>query len=207
MSLERRLHSNPPLKEDYKAFIQEYLQLGHMALIKPSNEVLPPDKKTYFMPHHCIVRPDSVTTKFRVVFDASCATESGVSLNDALMVGPVVQDELYSFLLRFRIPRFVIVADLQKMYRQVLVHPSDHMLQHIVFRSSLVDPIEIYELQTITYGTAAAPYLVTRCLQQLASDGELTHPVASKVLSKSFYIDDLLSGVESEEEGNECADN
>ncbi|XP_062704421.1 uncharacterized protein LOC134286766 [Aedes albopictus] len=141
MSLERRLQSNPQLLGDYEAFIQEYLQLGHMELIDPSNEVLPPGEKTYYMPHHCIVRSDSATTKLRVVFDASCATDSGVSLNDALMVGPVVQDELFSILLRFRMSRFVIVADLQKMYRQVLVHPSDRQLQRIVFRSSPSEPI------------------------------------------------------------------
>uniref|UniRef100_A0A182WYE8 Peptidase aspartic putative domain-containing protein n=1 Tax=Anopheles quadriannulatus TaxID=34691 RepID=A0A182WYE8_ANOQN len=34
-----------------------------------------------------------ITTKLRVVFDASCATDSGISLNDTLMVGPVVQDD------------------------------------------------------------------------------------------------------------------
>ncbi|XP_062713874.1 uncharacterized protein LOC134290713 [Aedes albopictus] len=203
MSLERRLQSNPQLLGDYEAFIQEYLQLGHMELIDPSNEVLPPGEKTYYMPHHCIVRPDSATTKLRVVFDASCATDSGVSLNEALMVGPVVQDELFSILLRFRMSRFVIVADLQKMYRQVLLHPSDRLLQRIVFRSSPSEPIRTYELLTVTYGTASAPYLATRCLQQLASDGESTHPRAAKVLSKSFYIDDMLSGVDSEEEGIE----
>ncbi|XP_062708955.1 uncharacterized protein LOC134288362 [Aedes albopictus] len=203
LSLERRLQANPSLLEAYTDFIQEYVHLGHMTPIDTSAEIVIPGQKSYYMPHHCIVRPESVTTKLRVVFDASCPTDTGVSLNDALMVGPVVQDDLYSIILRFRLPRFVIVADLQKMYRQVLVSPSDRPLQRILFRSSPSEPLQTFELLTVTYGTAAAPYLATRCLQQLASDGESTHPKAAEVVSKDFYIDDLLTGVASEEEGVE----
>ncbi|XP_062708791.1 uncharacterized protein LOC134288317 [Aedes albopictus] len=200
LSLERRLQPNRSLLEAYTDFILEYVHLGgHMAPIDASAEV--PGQKSYYMAHHCIVRPESVTTKLRVVLDASCPTDTGVSLNDTLMVGPVVQDELYSIILRFRLPRFVIVADLQIMYRQALVSPSDRPLQRILFRLSPSDPLQTFELLTVTYGTAAAPYLATRWLQQLASDGESTHPKAAEVVSKDFYIDDLLTGVASEEEG------
>ncbi|XP_055623266.1 uncharacterized protein LOC129766702 [Toxorhynchites rutilus septentrionalis] len=201
LSLERRLHANPQLMEAYEAFIKEYVHLGHMILIDPTNDVSKPGEKIYYMPHHGIIRADSATTKLRVVFDASCPSDSGISLNDALMVGPVVQDELYSIILRFRIPRFVIVSDLEKMYRQLLVYPSDRLLQRIVFRSSPSEPIQTFELLTVTYGTASAPYLATRALKQLATYGELAHPDAAKVLVKDFYIDDLLCGVDSEEEG------
>ena len=54
------------------------------------------------MPHHAVIKPDSTTTKLRVVFDASCATSTGISLNNALMVGPVVQEDLLTIILRFR---------------------------------------------------------------------------------------------------------
>ncbi|XP_065083404.1 uncharacterized protein LOC135705559 [Ochlerotatus camptorhynchus] len=178
LSLERRLQLNPALMEAYEAFIQEYIQLGHMAPIDPT------------------LRRNSVSS---LTLHAPLTLAS----HYALMVGPVVQDELYSIILRFRIPRFVIVADLEKTYRQLLVYFIDRLLQRIVFRSSPSEPLETYELLTITYGTASAPYLATRCLQQLASDGESTHPIAAKVLSKNFYIDDLLCGVASEEEGIE----
>ncbi|XP_037931335.1 uncharacterized protein LOC119666125 [Teleopsis dalmanni] len=45
----------------------------------------------YFIPHHCNLKPDSTTTKLRVVFDASSKTTLGQSLNDLLHIGLTVQ--------------------------------------------------------------------------------------------------------------------
>ncbi|XP_055623719.1 uncharacterized protein LOC129767123 [Toxorhynchites rutilus septentrionalis] len=118
IALERRLDTQPALKKAYTAFIDEYLKLNHMREItnveKPKSS-----NPTYFLPHHGVEKTDSTTTKLRVVFDASCRTETGISLNQALMVGPVVQDDLFSILLRFRVHRFAIIADIEKMYRQI----------------------------------------------------------------------------------------
>uniref|UniRef100_A0A182X947 DUF5641 domain-containing protein n=1 Tax=Anopheles quadriannulatus TaxID=34691 RepID=A0A182X947_ANOQN len=65
------------------------------------------------------------------------------------------------------------------------------------------DKLRIYELKTITYGTASAPYLATKCLQMLSVHGTSTHPEASRVLANEFYMDDLLTGVETQTEGKE----
>ncbi|XP_055623682.1 uncharacterized protein LOC129767088 [Toxorhynchites rutilus septentrionalis] len=169
-SLERRLHANPELMKSYTDFIREYIELGHMTLIDPNADLLSSTIQPYHMPHHCVVRPESSTTKLRVVFDASCPTDTGVSLNDALMVGPVVQDDLYNIILRFRLSRYAIVADLEKMYRQILIHPTDRHLLRILWRNKPNDPVDTYELRTVTYGTASAPFLATRCLRQLAME-------------------------------------
>ncbi|XP_055522628.1 uncharacterized protein LOC129716819 [Wyeomyia smithii] len=202
LSLERRLQAKPLLKEAYASFIREYELLGHMSPVDPTKDSLL-QTNPYYMPHHCIERPDSATTKLRVVFDASCATDTGLSLNDALMVGHNEQDDLYSIILRFRRHRYAVVADLEKMYRQVLVHPSDRHLQRILWRDSPTDPIQCYELLTVTYGTASAPFLATRCLQQLATEGKSTHSRAAKALLKNFYINVLFGGTDTEEEGTE----
>ncbi|XP_062703587.1 uncharacterized protein LOC134286039 [Aedes albopictus] len=199
LSLERRLNADPQLKQAYTAFINEYAELGHMKLVDNLETQLP----TYFLPHHCVVRPDSITTKLRVVFDASCAADTGVSLNDALMVGPQVQDDLVAIILRFRIPQFAIISDIEKMYRQIGMNPNDQMLQLILWRDTPSEPIRTYQLTTVTYGTSSAPYLATKCLQTLAEIRSTSHPAAAAVVGKDFYMDDLLTGVNSIEEGQE----
>jgi len=51
-----------------------------------------------YLAHHCVQNEKSLTTKLRVVFDASTKTESGFSLNDVLQKGPSIQEELIHIL-------------------------------------------------------------------------------------------------------------
>ncbi|XP_055615027.1 uncharacterized protein LOC129761333 [Toxorhynchites rutilus septentrionalis] len=133
LALERRLNANPQLKKAYSDFIEEYYLQGHMEEIAESED-LDPEVPSYYMPHHCVVRPDSLTTKLRVVFDASCATDSGVSLNDGLMIGS----------------------------------PDTRLCRTL-----------------------------RRCT------GKATYPEASKVISRDFYMDDLLTGIDDIQEGQQ----
>lgn len=45
---------------------------------------------------------------------------------------------------------------------------------------------EIYNLNTITYGTASAPYLVTRCLKKIAIENADTCLHIANVINKDF---------------------
>ncbi|CAK1578751.1 unnamed protein product [Parnassius mnemosyne] len=172
----------------YKEFMSEYESLGHME--KCENDNLP--RKMHFIPHHGVLRESSTTTKLRVVFNASSPTSSGVSLNNIQMVGPVVQDDLLSILLRFRLHKYVLTADVEKMYRQIVIHPDDRYLQQIVWRDNPSEQLQAYQLNTVTYGTSSAPFLATRCLQQLGL--ECTDDKVAQVIIHDFYVDDLLTG-------------
>lgn len=96
--LERRLNHQPSLKREYMEFIHEYKFLGHMRELQGGDSIIMPH---YYLSHHCVIRGEHSTTKLRIVFNAFCRTTSGISLNDALMNGPVLQQELFSVLLRF----------------------------------------------------------------------------------------------------------
>ncbi|XP_038113822.1 uncharacterized protein LOC119767919 [Culex quinquefasciatus] len=197
MGMERRFAANPELQKMYADFMHEYEALDHMEEVVDDASA----GIKYYLPHHAVLRPDSTTTKLRVVFDASCATSTGVSLNDGLMVGPVVQDDLFNTVIRFRFHRYALVADIAKMYRMVRIAETDRPLQRIVWRKSPTEPVRTFELKTVTYGTASAPYLATKCLQRLAADGEARYPLAAKIVKQDFYVDDLLTGVDDLEEG------
>ncbi|XP_071055068.1 uncharacterized protein [Onthophagus taurus] len=82
-SLENRLLKNPSLHDDYISFMSDYLSSGHMSL-NTVNSPLP--SATYYIPHHCVMRAESASTKLRVVFDASAISSNGKSLNDNLLI-------------------------------------------------------------------------------------------------------------------------
>ena len=193
LAVERRLRNNKNLRKDYIAFMREYELLGHMKALS-SEEVQSLSEHSYFLPHHAVFKGSSTTTKVRVVFDASAKTTSGFSLNDISFTGPTIQDDLFSIIVRFRTHNYVICGDLEKMFRQVEVDPSQTNLQLIYWREKPEDPLRIYRLLTITYGTAGASFLATRTLHQLAHDEEKDFMEASKVVLQDFYMDDLLTG-------------
>ncbi|XP_072375771.1 uncharacterized protein [Diabrotica undecimpunctata] len=102
-SLEKKLNANFELKDDYTRFIDEYLSLHHMSVL-PFVTI----GSEFFLPHHCVYKGN----KIRVVFDGSANTDSGVSLNDILMIGPNLQDDLFTIISRFRKHSFVLTADI-----------------------------------------------------------------------------------------------
>ncbi|XP_050294296.1 uncharacterized protein LOC126734641 [Anthonomus grandis grandis] len=191
LAIERKLTRNPELKFSYTQFIQEYEKLGHMSKINSQEKTSDP---IYYLPHHAIEKLDSTTTKLRVVFDALSKTTTGISLNDILMVGPTVQSDLFSIILRFRKHNYVLSGDIAKMYRQILVKPEQRKLQRIVWRDSPESDLNHYELNTITYGTASASFLATRCIQQISFDIKDSYPLESHIIARDSYVDDVLTG-------------
>ncbi|XP_055604341.1 uncharacterized protein LOC129752591 [Uranotaenia lowii] len=200
-ALERRLATQPVLKKQYSDFMEEYESLGHCKQVREEDD--PPNLLKWYLPHHAVLRPSNSTTKCRVVFDAS-AKVNGLSLNDVLKVGSIPQSDLQSIVLRFREPRYVLSADIAKMYRQIRVDSAHTPLQRVFWRKDSSKPLRVLELTTVTYGTAAAPFLATRALKQLAIDEADHFPLATEVVLKNCYVDNLLFGFNDIEQASEA---
>ncbi|GFU66859.1 integrase catalytic domain-containing protein [Trichonephila clavipes] len=78
--MERKFKNNPDFEKQYKEFMNEYESLGHMSLVNSRSHT---SKDQNFLPHHAVIKPSSLTTKLRVVFDASCKTTNEHSSHDA----------------------------------------------------------------------------------------------------------------------------
>ncbi|KAJ0169592.1 hypothetical protein K1T71_010808 [Dendrolimus kikuchii] len=193
-NLERRFVHNRELKENYINFMREYSNLDHMKLVER------PMRTSNIIPHHCVVRPDSSTTKLRVVFDGSAKTSNGKALNDLVYIGPKLQNDIVDIVTKFRIPKVVFTADISKMYRNIQLRPEDRIYQHILWRDSSNDPVSEFELTTVTYGVSSSPYLAIRTLHQLADDHGAQWPQAAAILKHDTFMDDITAGAPSLEE-------
>ena len=129
---------------------------------KPSNEV-------YYLPHYCVFKEDSTTTKLCVVFDGSAKTSNGVSLNERLMVGPVVQNDLFTSLNRFRFKVVALSADIAKLYRQVELDSPDKDFHRLLWRNSKNEELQHLRMKRVTYSIASSAFHSTRCLKEVAS--------------------------------------
>ncbi len=200
-SLEKKFSKNTELYSQYKNFINEYVELGHGKYVDMNPDMN--EDKRVFLAHHCVIRDEALTTKLRVVFDASSKTSTGYSLNDIMLKGYTVQPELFDILCRFRSFKFVFATDIQKMYRMISVNPKQRYLQNIIWRENISEQIKVIELQTVTYGTNSAPFLATRCLNKLATDLMELYPIAAQAILRQCYVDDILCGAGSKTEAIE----
>ncbi|XP_024869329.1 uncharacterized protein LOC112453022, partial [Temnothorax curvispinosus] len=191
-AMERKFQRDARFGELYRQFMREYEDLKHMELatVSPFNE----DEYGCFLPHHGVLRESSTSTKLRVVFNGSQETMSGESLNHHLLIGANLLPALADVLTRWRWHRYAFVTDIEKMYRQILIHPDDRTYQCILWRGALLALVCVYRLLTVTYGLACAPFLAIRTLQQLAHDEQSRYPQGAIALREDTYVDDVVSG-------------
>ncbi|XP_046967542.1 uncharacterized protein LOC124535377 [Vanessa cardui] len=188
-NLEKRFRRHAELKNEYCKFMKEYEDLNHMEVVKMSDK-----DSRYVIPHHCVLRPDSATTKLRVVFDASAKTTTGHSLNDIVYTGPKLLNDIVDIITKFRLHPLVFTADISKMYRNIDLRPEDRKYQHILWRNSSTEEVLEYELKTVTYGVSSSPYLAIRTLHQLAKDHGEQWPEAASIPREDVFMDDTTAG-------------
>ncbi|GIY76854.1 uncharacterized protein LOC103569155 [Caerostris darwini] len=158
-----RFTKNQALCNEYYKFMENYLKLGHMEVI-PEKEIDVPANSSFHLPHHPV--PNKKGDKFCVVLDGSVKFSTDVFLNDKLMVGPQLQTDLTTLLIRFRMQKIAMPADIEKVFRQIVLKNLD--FQRVVFYGSPFKPIQDFRLTRIAYDNASASYIAMKYLQQLA---------------------------------------
>lgn len=189
-NLFNKFSINPTYAKLYTDFIQEYEDLNHMQRVK-DNQNEP--KRVYYLPHHGVYREQSLSTKLRVVFNGSSKTTTGYSLNQLLHSGATLQSNLFNVLIWFRLFRYVFFSDIEKMYRQIRVHPDDWDVQRILWMN-LSGQLIIFTLITVTYGLICAPFLALRAFEQLIIDEGANFPLAIPTMKRGRYVDDFFGG-------------
>lgn len=182
--LERRLQRDPELKEKYVAFMREFIALGHMQLAKSK----PVIGRTAYIPHHAVLK------KFRTVFDASCLNIAGISLNKIQLLGEKLQFDLQDQIMRFRRYKYAVIADIEKMFRQISIDESQWDLQRVLWRESPYAPLLEYHITRVMYGMTSATHLATRAMIQCGRDNADRFPKAAETIERCFYVDDGLFG-------------
>ncbi|GFT23265.1 DUF1758 domain-containing protein [Nephila pilipes] len=194
--MENKFKLDSEFEKEYKDFMNEYEEAGHML----HNKNLNSSKQEYFLPHLSVQKKYSITTKLRVVIDRSCKPPNSNSLNSVLRVGQVLQIDICTILVRFRVNKIAFTSDIKQIYRQILIDPDDQNLQKIVWRNSYDSVTKEYRFSIVTYGTSSAPFLATRCLHQIGLGSQNINPEISNIIQNSFYMEDLTAGAKSNKE-------
>uniref|UniRef100_A0A1I7WRD4 DUF1758 domain-containing protein n=1 Tax=Heterorhabditis bacteriophora TaxID=37862 RepID=A0A1I7WRD4_HETBA len=164
-------YHHPPLPDNraiaMKRLASDQLSLG---IIEEVDEDSPTDGILHYVPHQAVITPQKETTKLRVVFDASAHYRGCPSLNEVIHQGPLIMPELYGMLLRFRIPSYAIIADVEKAFLQVRLQEADRDATRCLWIRDISKPPEgknivAYRFTRVTFGINASPFLLAATIR------------------------------------------
>ena len=210
-SLMRRLKNDHDLKVAYVKAMNEFINNNTVEEVT-SERISDMGDLTrtdlYFLPHRAVYDPARVSTKCRIVLDASAKTATGLSLNDNLLPGPPLQQSIAAVEMRFRSRKIALIGDVAKMFLQIEMDPVDRPYLRFLWRDP-DDPnptTKVYQFRTLIFGSTDAPFQAISCLQRLVQNRLLEAGLttferrACDTILKDTYVDDVTTGGDSVED-------
>ena len=197
----RKLKKEPEVLDEYERVIKGQAKLGVIETVHNLEE----GDKVHYLPHRAVVRRKvDTSTKVRVVYDASSkAGKKGVSLNDCLHVGPSLNPLLFDVLLRFRIYRVALVADIEKAFLNIAVDKEDRDCLRFLWPENPREngsPIKVYRFCRVVFGLNCSPFLLNGTLRHHLMKYQVSDPTFVDRMINSFYVDDLVTGSDNPDE-------
>ena len=193
-NLAKRLGKDPSLEKEYNTVLTE-LEKQHIIHEVPAEE-MGSSKPVFYLPHRPVVKETSTTTKIRPVFDASANGFNGISLNDCMATGPNLIPNLLEVMLRFRRWKFGLSADITKAFLQIKVVEKDQDVHRFIW--DVNGQRRIMRFDRVVFGNASSPFLLNATIRYHLGCFENTRVVSE--LKENLYVDDWLSGGDTEEE-------
>lgn len=207
---EIRLHSllKKLNKDENKAVLKAYEEIISKQLeqniIEEVQSNLPPNGIVHYLPHHCVINTEKETTKVRIVYDGSAkANRKSLSLNQCLHAGPSLVNNMIDVLLQFRLYKIGIIADISKAFLQIQVRENDRDLTRFIWKENgdINAPLKTYRFRRVPFGLASSPFLLNATLKFHIKKYEESSPELVSKLLQSFYVDDMVTGADSVNEG------
>jgi hypothetical protein len=151
----------------------------------------------HFYPWKSVMKVESISTPVRLVVDPSIS-----GLNELLAKGVNMLTRIPELLIDLRCHKFAWGTDVSKLYNMLVLNQSSLPYSLFLFHESLDPsvPPTTFVMTRAWYGVASTGNQAGVALEFLAKLYESELPAAVRPLTKSRYVDDILSGADSEEE-------
>ena len=186
--------------EQYNDIMMEQINEGILEIVpeKPTGEII------HYIPHQAVIKENAESTKMRVVYDCSAQKDAqSPSLNDCLEVGPSLQPLILDIILRNRMNKLCVLADIKKAFLQIRIHEIDRDAQRLIWYKDLKKR-ELTELRftRVIFGSSSSPYILGATIKKHISKYKDVYPKTVLALEEDTYVDDLQAGGETVEELN-----
>lgn len=203
---EAKLSKKPEL---LKAFNENFMNLFKEGYVRAATDrdMKSPWPNVWYLPMSLVVNENKVPIKTRNVYDAS-ARYKGTSLNQELLMGPNLLVDMLAPLMRMRINKFAVTADVKSMFHRVMISERDQQCQRVLWRENTQQSMQVYILQVMLFGPKCSPFASQIVKNQTADKWSSKYPEAAAVLKSFTYMDDTLCSFPSAEQAvavsNQC---
>ena len=191
---QKKMTKNGQYHDDYKSFMQKLLDNNYAELV--SNEQLATlPGKVWYLPHHGVYNPNK-PNKIRVVFDCS-AKFAGTSLNDRLLQGPDLANNLVGVLIRFRVDQIAFCGDVESMFYRVKVPEEQRRFLRFMWwpNGDIQKDMKEYQMNVHIFGAISSPSVANYILKKLGTQS--LNPLVTHTINRNFYVDDCLKSVKT----------
>ena len=197
VNLERRLLKVPDVAVRYYDYFDELERADMIEQVPP--EEIQTSNTVHYLQHRPVVRESSTSTKVRPVFNASQPGPNRVSLNDCLDKGPTLIPLAPPILLRFRRWPVGLASDVVKAFLQILLERKDRDVHRVIIVKN--GEMRIMRFKRVTFGVSCSPFLLNAVIKHHLSQYDKSNVIVE--LDENLYVDDWLSGANSEQEARQ----
>ena len=186
----------------HEGYVKEMLKsIGEGKVRKLTDrEMLDWHGPTHYITTFAVIKPDSVTTKTRVVSNSAMRNaRAKLSLNQCMWPGPNALCELYDCLVFWRAVKVALVTDLKKAYQAIHTGPMELHLRRFLFRETVGQDWEDYAFTRATFGDVAAGLILEVAKRRVAEMGAEIDGQAAQQLQDYSYVDDSILGGSAED--------
>ena len=191
--LLQRLRQTPDILQQYDALIKEQLEKGIVEVVEKGRSQGNP---IHYLPHHPVIREDKLTTKVRVVYDASAKT-SAPSLNECLYAGPKFDQHILDILLRFRLHKTALAADIVKAFLIVSVTAGYRDVLRILWVNDIgkeLPEVLMLRFTLVVFGASSSLFLLNATIRHHVEKYKDSDPAFAETFTRSIYVDDATFG-------------
>lgn len=154
----------------------------------------------HYLPHKAILKPTSLTTPVRPVFDASAKEKNSVSLNDCLEKGPNLLEVISSVVIRFRMRKVGIIADVKKAFLQISIRSEDRDFLRFLWWDKHDDKkIKVYRHRRLVFGLTCSSFLLAATIITTLEEAPIKYEQTASQLKNGIYVDNCVTSVDDEE--------
>ena len=180
--------SRKGLVREYAKIFEQYLTDGIIEKVSWEDVDF---KSQVFIPHRPVIKNEqNVTTKIRIVLNASLKIDQSPSLNEAAFPGVDLLGSLFSLLIMIRSNSYLVISDIKQAFLQIRLLKEFDMNKFSVLWKDESGNLIIFRYKCVVFGFVTSPFILSSVIRHHIKS--FPRDDCSETLLNNIYVDNVF---------------